>query len=196
LTSRYKIRENAWVLDIGCGTGYYTYLLARLNLRVMGVDLSRIAILKAKQTWRDHYIDWIICDACNMPIKEKFDVIFCSGFSLFNVPDLTTCTSLAEKLLEHLKPGGLFIYVESSNLSEAPTTVANHSLQQVYNFFLSLKSLKDVEIYAVNVRFFLIFGGKTLSSFVTKLTSKLLKIHRRSCRIICVSRKSEKRTAL
>lgn len=189
LASKFKIRRSAWILDVWCGTGWYTYLLSRLSIKVVGVDLSRTAILRARQTWKMSNAHWIVCDAFNLPLKKQFDVIFCSGLSLFNVSDLRTCAPFAEKLLGHLKSGGLFIYVESSNLSGVYTTVANHSLQQVYDFFSGLRSLSDVKVYAVNVQFFLIFGSKAFNSLVSRLTSLLLKIHRRSCRIICISKK-------
>lgn len=144
IISKYKIRQNVWILDVGCGTGWYTYLLARSNLKakVVGVDLSRTALLEAKRAWKGQNIHWIVGDANNLPINNKFAAVLCSGLSLFNVPDLKACSPLIKNLSNYLKPDGLFIFIESSNLSGIPTTVANHSLKQVFSFFFESKIFK------------------------------------------------------
>jgi len=189
LLSKYEVPFECLVLDVGCGTGWYSHLLAKHSRRVVGVDISRTAILRAKREWKEKRIDWVVGDARHLSFDSIFDVVFCSGLSLFNIPDLKTSIWVAGTLFNHLKTGGLFIFVESSNLSERETTVANHSLRQVSDFFTNLNFASVVGTFALNVQLLPLLGDKALSHFSTKLTSTLLRIHRKSCRVVCVCRK-------
>ncbi|NPE27390.1 class I SAM-dependent methyltransferase [Methanococcoides sp. SA1] len=47
------------ILDIGCGKGAFTHLLKKQNNKVVGIDLSETALLKAKTKYKD--IDFIKC---------------------------------------------------------------------------------------------------------------------------------------
>lgn len=189
IVSKYRISFESSAIDVGCGTGWYSHLLAEHSQRVVGVDISRSAILRAKGEWKEKQIDWVIGDARNLSFNDAFDVVFCSGLSLFNVPDLKASTGVARNLLNCLKSEGVFIFIESSNLSRKKTTVVNHSLRQVSDFLTDLDSATVLGIFALNVQLLPLLGGKALSSFFTKLTSALVKIHRKSCRIVCISRK-------
>ena len=49
ILSRYNLNA---ILDIGCWTGSFTHLLKNLNNRVIGADISKTAINKAKAKYR------------------------------------------------------------------------------------------------------------------------------------------------
>ena len=56
---KYSI-ENATILDIGCGAGYFALELARHGYNVVGIDISEANIDKAKQalaenTYKDEF---------------------------------------------------------------------------------------------------------------------------------------------
>lgn len=190
IISKYKIPKNVRILDIGCGTGWYSHFLALYGMKVCAADLSKVGIKTGKGRWKDGSISWVTADAYNLPFKESFDAIFCSALSLFNVRDLYVCTSIARKLFGHLKKDGLFIFMESSNLSGIKkNSSSNHTIQEVIDFFSNLKVGNILGICTTNVQLFPIFYQRALSPFFTKLTSLLVKIHRKSCRIICIIKK-------
>jgi SAM-dependent methyltransferase len=70
------------LLDAGCWFGAYSILLSRY-VRVIGIDVSRISIRKAKK-WRDQEgkrlaIDFIVCDIEHLPFRQSiFDFFICS----------------------------------------------------------------------------------------------------------------------
>ncbi len=61
------------ILDIGCGTGYFTKRLREKGYKVIGTDISRNRI---KEAGPDNFI---VSDAKNLPFKkESFDCIIAS----------------------------------------------------------------------------------------------------------------------
>jgi len=72
-------QKGARVLDIGCGLGQTTAMLATLrpDLKVNGIDLNEA------QTWRDikrHYgCHFQVGDALNLPFEEEFDIVVSFG---------------------------------------------------------------------------------------------------------------------
>ncbi len=72
------------VLDLGCGSGVQTLLLAEHGLQVVGVDLSTTAIAAAKQRASDHpaeqRVRFIAGDVTELHgIGEPFDVLVDRG---------------------------------------------------------------------------------------------------------------------
>ena len=57
------------VLDVGCGTGELSLFLARRGHRVLGIDLSSLAIrqAKAKAEWRRISAKFLVWDALELP---------------------------------------------------------------------------------------------------------------------------------
>ena len=92
-------------LDIGCGEGYNTRLLAKRGARVTAVDISEVFIAHAKEAEGSEPlgIDYRVASAVALPFPDAtFD--FATAFmSLMDVPE-TDCV-LAEAW-RVLKPGG------------------------------------------------------------------------------------------
>jgi len=51
--------NNAWAIDIGCGTGTHGRELARNGYRIAAMDLSLVAIQKARAASRDEGLPWV-----------------------------------------------------------------------------------------------------------------------------------------
>src|SRR3954463_6041977 len=83
-------------LDIGCGEGHNTRLLARRGARVKGIDISEVFVTHARQAEADEPlgIDYHVGSAVTLPFDDRaFD--FATGFmSFMDVPE-TDCV-LAE----------------------------------------------------------------------------------------------------
>lgn len=94
-------------LDVGCGEGYNTRLVAGRGARVAAVDVSETFIRYAREAEDAHPlgIDYTLASAVDLPFgEESFD--FATAFmSLMDIPE--TERVLAE-VFRVLKPGGFF----------------------------------------------------------------------------------------
>ena len=64
------------VLEIGCGTGNFTGLIARHASSVVAVDLDAEYITTARQRWKDdRRVSFRCCDATTEGWKSEFDTI-------------------------------------------------------------------------------------------------------------------------
>ena len=102
------VRDGARVLDVGCGTGFFSRLLASGPERVstVGVDLEApfIEYARGAAARRGLDIEFLVGDALDLPFAdESFDVVASHTF-LTVVPDPQR--AMAE-MLRVLKPGGV-----------------------------------------------------------------------------------------
>lgn len=107
------------VLDVGCGDGTDSVLLAKLGADVTGVDVSPIAIQRANERAevngvadRAHFLCSPL-ESVDLP-QGHFDVIWCWAFLHHLIEDLQP---VMESILSWGKPGGLFVFVEPVNLA-------------------------------------------------------------------------------
>lgn len=71
ILNRYNFNS---ILDIGCGKGAFTHLLKKTNNRVVGVDISEAAILKAKSKYRE--VEFLQSTAEEaLRLQKKWDLI-------------------------------------------------------------------------------------------------------------------------
>jgi len=79
--SRYEyvleyINTDKTVLDIGCGMGYGSYLLASKAKKVKGIDISKEAIEYARRTYKRNNLDFYLLDIQNIKkFQNRFDVV-------------------------------------------------------------------------------------------------------------------------
>lgn len=72
--------KNRIVLDLGCGTGYYTQMISQKASYVIGLDISRTMIKYAKTKNLDRNVDFVIADAHQLPIRSgSIESIVCIG---------------------------------------------------------------------------------------------------------------------
>ena len=96
------------ILEIGCGTGYFTYLLRRAfpKARITALDLTP-AILQAARTRLAgaEGIEWLVADG-ERELPGRFDLITASSvFQWFSQP-----RQACRLFWEHLNPGGLIAF--------------------------------------------------------------------------------------
>ncbi len=100
------------VLDIGCGTGSHSVLLAKKGFSITGIDKSKTAldIAKKKFELNNQKGKFLIKDFRNFQITPKFDAcisLFCSMCYLQNLDDLEKAL---KSINQSLKKNGLFVF--------------------------------------------------------------------------------------
>jgi SAM-dependent methyltransferase len=100
------------ILDIGCGTGTHSVLLAKKGFSITGIDRSKQAldIARVKFDANNQKGKFLIKDFKNFNLNPKSDAcvsLFCSMCYLENLDDLEKSL---KSIRNSLKKGGLFIF--------------------------------------------------------------------------------------
>jgi len=91
------------ILDLGCGTGTLTHLIAQAGARVIGIDKSPAMIQRAQAAYPD--LDFRVLSATEFYFETPFDAVF-SNATLHWVLDKETAV---EHIAQALRPGGRLI---------------------------------------------------------------------------------------
>ena len=99
------------LLDLGCGTGQYSNLMTKLNLKVTGVDRSNNMLNIAKKKYKKNKkLNFIKSEIEKINIKKKFDIIS----ALFHILSYQTSTSKIDNFFSkshfHLNKNGILIF--------------------------------------------------------------------------------------
>ena len=134
---------SAAILDVGCGTGSLSVILAELGHKVTGIDLSpaMLALAKSKAAAQELHIEFEVMDAAfpQFP-QQQFDMLICRHL-LWALPEPKL---VLEKWRQLLKPKGRLTLIEgfwvtgaglhSKELIEMlPASFSHVSLQNLSN---------------------------------------------------------------
>jgi ubiquinone/menaquinone biosynthesis C-methylase UbiE len=106
-----KKRKGTTILDLGCGTGKYSILLAEEGHNVQGVDFSKemLAVAKKKARERKQKINFGQGDITCLKLKEKFDfAVSCDCINHFL--DEKELLDVFYSTFNLLEGGGKFIF--------------------------------------------------------------------------------------
>lgn len=108
--------SNLKVLDAGCGEGKNSAFIGQLGIEVYSVDISKVAIEKAKNLWKDiNCITWENFDLTKLDFKpSSFDIIVSTG-SLHCLSSKDEITDMMQKFKYWTKPGGINIISSFNN---------------------------------------------------------------------------------
>lgn len=96
-------REGERILDLGCGTGYLTNVIAQAGARVIGIDKSPAMIERARAAYPD--LDFRILAATDFHFNFPFDAVF-SNATLHWVLDKENAI---DNIYHALRPGGRLV---------------------------------------------------------------------------------------
>ncbi len=84
LYENYNLPEDAKILDIGCGKGFFLYDLIKLkpNSEVVGIDISKYAIKNAKEEIKNKLV---FGNATNLPWEDNYFDLVVSITTLHNL---------------------------------------------------------------------------------------------------------------
>lgn len=102
------------VLDLACGTGSLSMLLARRGYRVIGADLSAEMLAEAERKARElpeENRPFLICQPMQrLRLAEPVDAVICALDSLNYLSRPDDCRKTFRRIYDALKPGGLFVF--------------------------------------------------------------------------------------
>lgn len=103
------INREVDVLELGSGTGMYTYALKQTGAHVIACDISRHSLEVLSKRIRG--VLTTVADMEQLPFeKQSFDVVTSAGSLSYGEPELVDA-----EIWRVLRPGGIFICVDSLN---------------------------------------------------------------------------------
>ncbi|MCH8286635.1 class I SAM-dependent methyltransferase [candidate division KSB1 bacterium] len=106
-----EITKNDRILDVGCGIGRYTLILAERGFKVEGLDLTPGLLEQLQEADGGKYNIPLYCsDIIDYPpeLESKFDKVI-GFFTLHHLHNIERCY---HAMTELLKPGGKIVFLE------------------------------------------------------------------------------------
>lgn len=131
------------ILDIGCGTGFFTHSMAKGHT-VCGLDVNLTELTQAAEAFKDSGITWYYFDIMEEELPEgKFDLItFCASFQYFDDP-----IRLLNKCKNMLTKNGEIHIIDSAFYNEQSREQAK---QGSLNYYKKLGSESMINYYHHN----------------------------------------------
>ena len=131
---KYLPQRKLKILDVGCGSGFFTILLGKQGHEVLGTDLTPDMIKKSRELAKEEGVDckFEIMDAENLDFPdETFDVVISRNLT-WTLPD---AGHAYEEWCRVLKKGGILLNFDanygSSNFADTSHLPENHTHNQV-----------------------------------------------------------------
>jgi SAM-dependent methyltransferase len=147
-----KVRAGTRVLDVGCGVGRWSRLLAARGADVTGVDLSPTMIAQAQQRAAAEGVAdrcrFQVQDLSDLNVGEQFDLVL--GVTVLqHILDPGALRAALVAMTAHLAPGGRMILLEA-----APTAVVSRCDSTVFrarhrDVYLDMFRDCDLEVRAL-----------------------------------------------
>ncbi len=101
-----------FIIDLGCGSGRFSDLLARRCEFLLGVEITKDMLLLAKEECRCANIGFVLFDGLNLPIKEGEADVVISVNVLQYLTDDSELRKVLSGVRKSLKSKGKFICIE------------------------------------------------------------------------------------
>lgn len=107
---KYKFQS---ALDMACGTGLHSILLAQMGIKTTGVDISETMLNQARLHGKEFKgeVMWLLSsmEELKSNLREKHDAIFCLGNSIPHILDVPSLDKTFKNFYELLNAGGLLV---------------------------------------------------------------------------------------
>jgi SAM-dependent methyltransferase len=132
------VAAGARVLDVGCGVGRWSSLLAARGAQVTGVDLSPTMIDEANRRAKADGVEtrcrFVVQDLAQLDAGEVFDLVI--GVTVLqHILDPEALRMAVQRMSDHLAPGGRMVLLEAAPAHVAErcdTTVFRARQRSVY----------------------------------------------------------------
>lgn len=127
------LEDGIRVVDIGCGTGHTTNLLAQAYPRstFVGYDIAADAIERARAEAREYRLGNVtfeVRDVVQLPIDPPLDAVF----AFDAIHDQTDPSGVLERVHAALAPGGMFVMFDIKASSHLEDNVGNPMAPMLY----------------------------------------------------------------
>lgn len=141
--------QNKRVLDLACGDGYGSYLLARRAAAVVGIDIDEQTVKHARNKYLKSNLDFKVGSITDIPIEGNnvFDVVVCFE-ALEHIKDHENLLKEVKRLLT---PAGLFIVSTPNKRTYSEETQISNPFHLHELYFDEFKELLGSHFKWVNV---------------------------------------------
>jgi 2-polyprenyl-3-methyl-5-hydroxy-6-metoxy-1,4-benzoquinol methylase len=149
----FDIAPGTRVLDVGCGVGRWSSLLAARGAVVTGMDLSPTMIAQAQRraaaNGLTHRCRFLVQDLAQLDAGEKFDLVL--GVTVLqHILDPEALRTAVQRMSDHLAPGGRMVLLEA-----APLRIAKHCDTTVFrarqrSVYLDLFAQAGLDLRAIS----------------------------------------------
>ena len=100
-------KKNIKVLEVGCGIGILSNLLAKKGFKTYGFDISKTAIKKAKKRYKRKNLKFFVSNFDNLDLYQKINpnIYILSDISWYVLPKLRKFINFFRKKSAHLVHG-------------------------------------------------------------------------------------------
>jgi len=144
-----QLLEQETVLDLACGLGTGSWVLAQHCGHIVGLDISEYAIHFARQTYQRDSLSFVLADIFTWETDQLFDIIFC--LDILEHVDSTQSHALLSRTAQLLAPDGrVYLRVPITNtllgyylkLRHGKPGAIDHTGDPTHRVRFSLASLK------------------------------------------------------
>lgn len=145
IMSQLPLNRKLKILDIGCGAGFFSILLAKMNYQVTGIDLSKNMIVQSQKLANEENVDvdFLVMDAEKLEFDdETFDVIISRNLT-WTLPHLQDAYI---EWLRVLKPGGILLNYDGEHAKNHHNSTGAHQdvstvlLEKCHNIYHMLET--------------------------------------------------------
>jgi len=111
-----RIRPGFMAIEVGTGSGYYAFKLARMGANVVAVDFCRPLLEFGKSQLRKYNLEviWVEAAAEDLPLRDDIFDLAVSVTCIQHLTDPQRQEKAVREILRVLRPGGTFILVEDT----------------------------------------------------------------------------------
>jgi ubiquinone/menaquinone biosynthesis C-methylase UbiE len=178
-----QLATGKFVLELACGTGYWTQAAARSAREVVASDIADEMIKEARAKEFENRVQFVKSDLYQLPFqKSSFDLIII-GFWFSHEPK-QNYQRFFEIILEPLKPKGLIWLIDNNPPAEGPRSDSTATDKFGNNF--KRRELSNGEEFSIIKNY---FTEKELTEIFSKAFEINELIHRRYYWTALLSRK-------
>ncbi|WP_349434195.1 class I SAM-dependent methyltransferase [Pararhizobium sp. A13] len=107
------------ILDLGCGTGLLTVMLAALGHQLTGVDPAAAMLDIARRRMGGERVRWIDGDIHALGTEERFDLVLMTGHVFQVFLDDDQVLAVFSSVRRHLEDGGRLVFESRNPLARA-----------------------------------------------------------------------------
>lgn len=117
-----KLRGSRRVLDVGCGTGYGSAMVASRVREVVGIDASAEAVAHARFKHRRGNLEFVVMPADELDFPDgSFD----AAYSIQVMEHIEDVEAHLSEVVRVLRPGGAFVVATPNRLTYSPNGLHN-----------------------------------------------------------------------